>query len=184
MIYSKNGQTLQKSNIMEITLKLIILFIAIILTGLSAGLFYAWEVSVIPGTRLVSDKVYLQTMQSINKEILNPAFFLIFIGSPLLLLISTIQHYNTGLAFWLLLIAFLIYLLGTFGVTAGGNVPLNNLLDVLELDSLSMEELKEFRANYEVKWNRLHTIRTVFSVLSFIASIIGFAYSIKYSINL
>lgn len=169
---------------MDITFKSITLLTALLLTGLSAGLFYAWDVSVIPGIRLVSDKVYLEAMQSINKAILNPAFFLIFMGSPLLLFISTIQHYKKGMAFWFILAATFIYLIGTFGVTAAGNVPLNNSLEVLDLKSLSVAQLKEFRQNYEVKWNRLHSIRTVFAVLSFLLSLIGLGYSIKHSIHL
>lgn len=154
-------------------LESVILFIAIFLTGLSAGLFYAWTVSVIPGTRKVTDIIYLETMQSINKAILNPAFMLIFFGSLILLLVSTIQHNQNGLIFWILLAAMLVYLVGTFGVTALGNVPLNNELDVMNLGELSIQRLAEFRNYYEVKWNRLHYIRTVFSVLSFLLSLLA-----------
>lgn len=57
---------------MEISIKTITLFAAALLTGLSAGLFYAWAVSVIPGTRKVTDMIYLETMQSINRAIRNP----------------------------------------------------------------------------------------------------------------
>jgi uncharacterized membrane protein len=152
---------------MELSIKSITLFTAIILTGLSAGLFYAWMVSVIPGTRKVVDITYLESMQSINRAILNPAFFLIFFGSPLVLVISTIQQFNSGISFWLLLAATLIYMFGTFGVTALGNVPLNDALDVLDLAELGESKIAEFRMSYEQKWNRLHLIRTVFSVLSF-----------------
>ena len=163
---------------MEISIKSITLFAAIILTGLSAGLFYAWSVSVIPGTRKVPDLTYLQTMQSINKAILNPAFFLIFFGSLLLLVVSTIQQYQDGITFWIILAASLIYFLGTFGVTAFGNVPLNDTLEVINLGDLTADQITEFRNNYELKWNRLHLIRTIFSVLSFLLSLIAaFTYS-------
>ncbi|MEM6768064.1 MAG: hypothetical protein AAF655_24225 [Bacteroidota bacterium] len=90
---------------MEISIKSVTLFFAVVLTGLSAGLFYAWMVSVIPGTRKLTDLTYMESMQSINREILNPAFFLIFFGSPISLAISTFQHVNTGLTFWLILAA-------------------------------------------------------------------------------
>lgn len=88
---------------MDFSIKSFTLFTAIALTGLSAGLFYAWSVSVIPGTRKIPDPVYLETMQSINRAILNPAFFLIFFGSPLALGISTFQQVGGGWAFGLLL---------------------------------------------------------------------------------
>lgn len=154
---------------MEITLKSLVLFSALILTGLSAGFFYAWQVSVIPGTLKVSDQVYLQTMQSINKEILNPAFFLIFFGSFILLSVGSIYEFNANkTAFWFMLLTAICYLLGTLGVTLFGNVPLNDQLEALNLKSLSDAQFAEFRIRFEGKWNRLHLLRTVFSILSFI----------------
>ncbi|MEM1322070.1 MAG: DUF1772 domain-containing protein [Bacteroidota bacterium] len=158
---------------MTISIKSLSLLAAVLLTGLSAGLFCAWMVSVIPGTRRVFDPTYLESMQSINRAILNPAFYLIFMGSPLLLAISTVQQYNSGTTFWLLLAATLLYLFGTFGVTIFGNVPLNDALEALELGSLSKSEITEFRRSYESPWNRLHLIRTVFSVLAFLLSIVA-----------
>ncbi len=158
---------------MEISTKSITLFAAVVLTGLSAGLFYAWSVSVIPGTRKVADLTYLETMQSINRAILNPAFFLVFLGSPALLAVNTIQHYPTGLIFWLMLMATIVYLIGTFGVTAFGNVPLNTVLDTISTDDLNPVQMAETRQQYELKWNRLHAIRTGFAVLSFLFSLLA-----------
>jgi len=157
---------------MELSIKPLTLFLAIALTGLAAGFFYAWQVSVIPGTRKVADLTYLESMQSINRAILNPAFFLIFMGSLLLLAVSTVQQFNSGASFWLLLAASVTYLLGTFGVTVFGNVPLNDALDILELTELGKQEIIDFRKAYERQWNRLHLIRTVFSVLSFVLSLL------------
>ncbi len=158
---------------MEFSIKSLTLFIAVVLTGLSAGLFYAWLVSVIPGTRKVIDITYLESMQSINRAILNPAFFLIFMGSPLVLAISTIQQFNSGITFWLLLAATITYVLGVFGVTILGNVPLNDALDALNLSEFGEVNVKAFRQSYEEKWNRLHLIRTIFSVLSFMISLLS-----------
>ena len=164
---------------MEISFKSFTLFAAIILTGLSAGLFYAWSVSVIPGTRKIIDITYLESMQSINRAILNPAFYLIFMGSPLVLALSTFQHFKSGTIFWILLAATLLYVIGTFGVTIFGNVPLNDALDALDLASLSDIQRSEFRNSYETKWNRLHWIRALFSVLAFIISLISLFIQIK-----
>lgn len=158
---------------MILSVKSVILFIAILLTGLSSGLFYAWTVSVIPGTRKVTDIIYLEAMQSINRAILNPAFMVIFLGSLILLLVSIFQHNQNGVIFWILLAAMLLYLLGTFGVTALGNVPLNNELDVMSLGELSIQQLSAFRNHYEQEWNRLHYIRTVSSVISFLLSLLA-----------
>ena len=150
-------------------LKNISLFLTLILIGLSAGLFYAWEVSVIPGTQRVSSSSYLEVMQQINRAIFNPGFFTSFVGSLLFLVLSSYLQYREAVSatFWLLLAATITYLLGTFGVTALGNVPLNNTLDTVNPEGLLPAQLEEIRLNYERRWNKLHFIRTIFSMLSF-----------------
>ena len=158
---------------MEITLKIIVLYIAILLTGLSAGLFYAWQVSVIPGTKLTQDSTYIETMQKINRAIINPPFILIFLGSFLIQIMSVILYWNTEMSLWLILSATLVYGAGTVMVTGLGNVPLNDALDELQLNDLSKEEISKERHDYEVPWNRLHLIRTVFAVLSFMLLLIA-----------
>lgn len=158
---------------MEITLKIIVLYIAILLTGLSAGLFYAWQVSVIPGTKLTQDSTYIETMQKINRAIINPPFMLIFLGSLLIMILSVILYWNTEMSLWLILSATLVYGAGTVMVTGLGNVPLNDALDELQLNDLSKEEISKERHDYEVPWNRLHLIRTVFAVLSFMLLLIA-----------
>ena len=160
---------------MEITFKGSSLFVAILLTGLSAGLFYAWEVSVIPGTRRIDDKAYVESMQAINRAILNPAFYAIFFGSLLFLMLNTYAQFQhgPGLAFYLILGAALSYLIGTFGVTAFGNVPLNDGLDVVQIEEMSKEALHEIRHSYEQQWNRLHSIRSGFSILALVLSLLA-----------
>ncbi len=164
---------------MEMSIKTVTLFTTVALTGLSAGLFYAWSVSVIPGTRKVIDSTYLETMQSINRAILNPAFFLVFFGSLISLAISSIQHYQAGTIFWLLLVSTITYAAGTFGITAFGNVPLNDALEALNLEDLTNIRITEFRNSYEQKWNRFHAIRTAFSVLSFLLTILAIFYYLR-----
>jgi uncharacterized membrane protein len=159
---------------MEISIKSIILFGAVLLTGLSAGLFYAWSVSVIPGTQKVSDEVYLQTMQSINRAILNPAFFLIFFGSIILLSVASIyQFHSSKITFTLVLASSICYLIGTVGVTSLGNVPLNDQLEALDLLSLKNKQLADFRTFYESKWNLLHQVRTVCAMGSFVLVVLA-----------
>lgn len=159
---------------MEISFKSIVMLGSVVLTGLSAGLFYAWTVSVIPGTKMVKDVTYLETMQSINKAILNPAFFLIFFGSIVLLSIASIYEFNTNkLAFGFILGSSITYLVGTIGVTGLGNVPLNDQLEILKIVEMGSEKITEFRKYYESNWNRLHLIRTIFAVVSFILAVLA-----------
>ena len=152
---------------MEISSSSITLFVAVMLTGLSAGFFYAWEFTVIPGTKRVGDHTYIETMQSVNRAIINPAFMLIFFGPLVFQLLSAYQFKGTT-AFWYLVAATAIYFFGSLLVTMMGNVPMNNALDLVNLKGLSPEQLINQRSSYEPKWNRLHLIRTAFAVVSFV----------------
>ena len=153
----------------------IILFITTLTTGLMAGLFYAWSFSVTTGLSKLSDTNYIEAMQSLNKAILNPAFFLIFWGSILSLILATILHYEQPLSsiFWHLLIATVVYLIGSIAVTFRGNIPLNNSLEIFKLNSSSVEEIKLQRTAFESRWNKLNMIRTISSSLAFIVLIIA-----------
>lgn len=154
-------------------MKTSVFFITVLLNALSVGFFFAWSVSVILGTKKVGDLTYLETMQSINKEILNPVFFIVFFGSLITLILNTALQNNNKLMFWLLLTSAIIYLIGTFGVTAFGNVPLNNELDALDIKALNTTELKNFRDYYESSWNQYHNIRTLSNMISFILLLIS-----------
>lgn len=158
---------------MEITLNIIVLYIAILLTGLSAGLFYSWQVSVIPGTKLTRDSTYIETMQKINRAIINPPFMLTFLGSLLMQIVSLFLYWNSGIPIWFILAGTLIYGAGTVMVTGLGNVPLNDSLDALNLTELNNEEISKERRDYETPWNRLHLTRTAFSVVSFMLLLIA-----------
>ena len=120
-------------------------------------------------------------MQHINNAILNPVFFLTFVGTLLLLPISTWLQYTQGNSntYYLLLGASLVYIIGVFGVTAAGNVPLNDMLAKADLNSLSVTELSALRAQFEKPWLRFHHIRTISVVLSFILTLCGLFYRTK-----
>lgn len=154
-------------------MKTSVFFITVLLNALSVGFFFAWSVSVILGTKKVGNLTYLETMQSINKEILNPVFFIVFFGSLITLILNAALQNNNKLMFWLLLTSAIIYLIGTFGVTAFGNVPLNNELDALDIKALNITELKNFRDYYESNWNQYHNIRTLSNMISFILLLIS-----------
>ncbi len=157
------------------TLQNITLASACTTTALMAGLFYAYSCSVNPGLNRLPDAAYLAAMQSINRAILNPAFFIGFMGATVLLPLSTWLHYGQpiSLRFWLLLLATVVYLVGVFGVTMLGNVPLNETLDLFNVQTATVEDITAQRAAFESPWNQLNTIRTSASVLAVILVIIA-----------
>lgn len=144
----------------------LVLIITAVLTALVAGLFYSYSCSVVLGLGKLSDAEYLKAMQSINREILNPVFFISFMGTAVLLPISTFLVRGQQPTFLFLLLATLAYLIGVFGVTAGGNVPMNDVLDKFDITNATTETLKQMRDGFEDKWNFLNNIRTFFSVVT------------------
>lgn len=151
---------------------------ATLCAGLMAGFFYSYSCSVMPGLKRVSDREFIAAMQSINRAIQNPVFFLGFFGSLLLLPLTAYLKYSApaSMAFWLILAAALLYLIGAFGVTIFGNIPLNNALDKFNLQDASAETISRQRAVFEAKWNSLNTVRTVASVLAFLLMVIACMY--------
>jgi uncharacterized membrane protein len=115
-------------------------------------------------------------MKSINRAILNPWFFLSFLGSLLVTPATTILYYRSvGIdpTFYLLLSAFVFYFLGVFGVTVLGNVPLNNSLDAFQTDLATEAEMKNRRIKFEMPWNRLHSIRTSANFIALILVLVA-----------
>jgi uncharacterized membrane protein len=146
----------------------LLLFFSALLSALVAGLLYGYACSVNPGLNKLNDASYLQAMQSINKEILNPYFFITFFGALIILPITTWYSYAhlPKTCFLLLLAATIIYIAGVIGVTISGNVPLNESLAKFNIKAATEMELAQQRKLFENSWNRFHLLRTIFSVLA------------------
>uniref|UniRef100_A0A7V3E7T0 DUF1772 domain-containing protein n=1 Tax=Ignavibacterium album TaxID=591197 RepID=A0A7V3E7T0_9BACT len=144
-------------------------FIAVLLTGLVAGLFYGYDCSVTKGLGNLSDLAYLQSFQSINKVIQNPYFFFSFMGSVLVLPLASWLSYdnNNLMSFYLLISSTLIYFIGVLGVTIFGNVPLNEQFANFSVSTSSETELSIMRNTFEKPWNYFHRIRTIAAIISF-----------------
>ena len=72
----------------------IILAIAILFTGLMAGIFFTWSNAVKPGIGKLSDIEYLTALQSMNRVILNNTFKLVFIGADIAVALVPIFYFN------------------------------------------------------------------------------------------
>lgn len=151
----------------------IVLLAATVATCLSAGIFYAYAVSVVPGIGRLKDGAYLSAIQSINRAILNPWFLIVFMAPVFLLPFSAWQQFTrpADAAWWMLVAAAALYIIGVFGVTVACNVPLNEWLDKQDLAAAGEGTLKEWRLRFEAPWNRWNLVRTVASVLAAVLSV-------------
>jgi uncharacterized membrane protein len=157
------------------TIANIILALTTLTTALIAGLFYAYSCSINAGLGQLSDSNYILAMQSINRVIQNPLFFISFMGTLILLPISTYLHYGQPSLnrFYLLLFATIIYAVGVIGVTALGNIPLNNMLDKFNVQSIDNEAIINVRLSFEKAWNGFHSVRTIAAVIALVLVILA-----------
>jgi uncharacterized membrane protein len=150
-------------------MKTTILFLTILSVGLIAGLFYSWSISVMLGLKKVPAKEFIVAMQAMNRAIQNPLFLSCFMGALVLLASSCWLQYQKPLdtSYYLLIAATLLYAIGVVGITFGGNIPLNNMLDAFDVNNANENAMMKLRTAFESKWNNLNNIRTVFAILSF-----------------
>ena len=158
-----------------LSLQNVILVVTATTTALIAGLFYAWTCSVIPGLARLSNAEFVKAMQSFNVAIQNPLFFFSFLGTAILLPVSTYVHYGHPVTnrFYFLLAATIFYLAGVLAVTFFGNIPLNEELARFNIASATSEALMNQRNKFVKPWNSLNTIRTICSALALVMVILA-----------
>ena len=147
---------------------------AVLTTGLMAGVFYAYAVSVNLGLAEQPDASYVATMNEINEKIQNPLFVPVFFGAvafPLAALIAHLPHRRSG-RFRLIFLCCALYFGGSFLVTVLANIPLNEELARVSADAPA-DELARARAAYEGPWNFWNGVRALFSAAAFVVLIVA-----------
>ncbi len=138
------------------------------LTGLMAGLFYAFNVAVVPGLRHVTPAQHIAVMQGINLKIQNPVFFLSFFGPTLLLPLAAYLHRGKP-EFAMLVLAAGLFIIGANGLTMAVHIPLNEKLDKIDVREISDTEAEQIRREYQgegTRWMCWHTVRTLATTAS------------------
>lgn len=148
---------------------LLLIFVLIVLSGLLAGFFFAWWCSCMIGLARVRDSTFVEAMQAINASLPNARFVLPFFAPVMLAPIAAValltsDHRESG--GWAVVAAIFSFL--TFGITAGRNVPLNTMLA-----KASAGDATEARKRFEMPWVRWNSVRTLTSVVAFVASLMA-----------
>ncbi|MEP7289730.1 MAG: anthrone oxygenase family protein [Chloroflexota bacterium] len=145
------------------TLENIVLILGGTLTGLLAGVFYAFNVAVVPALRSIKGTQHIAAMQAINIKIKNPVFFLSFFGPTILLPLAAYLH-RDGPQFATLVAAAILHIIGANAVTVVGNIPLNDKLEKIDVSRLSEAQADEIRQEFQgigSSWMRYHNVRTL-----------------------
>ena len=146
------------------------LMLTIMLCSLVAGLLFGFAIVVMPGIAKLTDKDYLLAFKHMDGIIQNnqPLFILVWAGSILSIIITLILGIMnlSGIQIYLLVFASILYLFGVQLPTFRFNIPLNNSIQHLDIESLEESEATSSRVDFEIPWNRWNKIRTVNAILA------------------
>jgi uncharacterized membrane protein len=143
--------------------------------GLVGGVFFAFSTFVMKALSQLPSEQGTAAMQRINVVVMNPLFLGLFVGTAL---IGGIAAVGAALSWGslrssLLFAAGSLYLVGSFGVTAAFNVPRNERLGRLEVES---SEAKAYWPVYVREWLFWNHVRTAASAAAAIAATVSLAH--------
>lgn len=140
-------------------------------SALMAGTFFAFSTFIMPALGQLAPAEGMRAMQRINVTVFHPLFMGAFFGTALISVAALALPWFTGAEqpawSWT---GPVLYLFGVFGVTAAGNVPLNERLKVANAEQ---DAGRALWAGYQTPWTRWNHLRTLASV----AALFAFAHS-------
>ncbi len=140
---------------------------ALLGSALVGGIFFAFSSFVMKALARVPSAEGITAMQSINVVVLNPSFLGAFIGTAVLSLVAG----GLALAGWgrpsasFFLGGAIFYLVGTFLVTALGNVPLNDQLAAVSATDPGARDVWERYLGRWTMWNHVRTAAAMAAAL-------------------
>ena len=140
------------------------LVLAIMGSGLMAGLFFAFSTAVMAALARLPAAQGADAMNAINVVIVNPVFLTVLMGTAVLALLLGVRAalgWSQPGSVWLLS-GSLLYLVGVFGVTVVFNVPLNDTL-AASGDAVTWSH---FLADW-VPWNHVRTLASAGALLCY-----------------
>lgn len=119
--------------------------VATVGAGLVAGVYAAFSVAVMPALRRRPAAEGVAVMQEVNRVIVNPVFLLLFLGTGVVAVVAAVLDVRavTGAV---------LYVVGSIGLTAVANIPLNNALDA---------EGQPVWARYLARWTAWNHVRAL-----------------------
>ena len=141
----------------------ILTFAAVLGSGLVAGVFFAFSTFIMRALGQLPANQGIAAMKAINVTVINPWFFLAFLGTGVVCLALAFLAFGSaaGTHRAYLLAGCALYLLGCLLVTVAFNVPLNDQLASADPDSSGAAALW---ANYLSRWTFWNHVRTAASL--------------------
>jgi uncharacterized membrane protein len=154
------------------TLMTVLVLLCALGSGAIGGVFFAFSNFVMPALARLAPGEGIRAMQAINVTVLNRLFLGAFMGTGVLSLVAVVGALFTwnGAGSLCVVLAGVIYVLGSILVTMRGNVPLNNaLMRVTQADALGEATWR----SYVLDWTKWNTVRTVACFVAMVLFIIA-----------
>jgi uncharacterized membrane protein len=136
--------------------------VALLSSGLLAGAYYAYAVSVMPALGTFDDRTFIDVMNKINVVIVNPPFLLTLLGSVGFTALAGAFYLKPGARPVLIWIGIGLALnIASLAITSVINVPLNDKLATAAAGSTSATDLASLRQQFESSWVRWNMIRAL-----------------------
>ena len=148
-------------------------FIAILGTGLIAGVFLAFSSVIMTAFGRLPSTTGMNAMQMINVTVINPLFMTILFGTAVICMALAFAAWKTGgsLNTSMLILAAALYIVGAIGITMAFNVPLNESLAVAEATNPDSAKLWAEYLHSWTFWNTMRGLAACASCAAFIIAI-------------
>lgn len=143
----------------------IAIFITTLFCSLVAGLVFTFAIIVMPGIKNLEDLTYIQSVKAMDRVIQDnqPVFITVWLGSAVTMIISTVlgMCQLDILDRIVLLVACILFIFGVYLPTITINIPLNNRIQSLDLETMTEEEISQSKKEFEESWLWWNSIRTL-----------------------
>lgn len=144
--------------------------------GLIAGVFFAFSTSVMKALGRLPAAQGIAAMQTINVVIINPLFLGVFVGTAVACAIAAVACWlQTDAPGWSWVVSgSVLYLGGSFFVTARFNVPRNEVLARVSAGSAESAAVWSHYLKTWTAWNHVRTVASLLAAILFtLAAVLG-----------
>ncbi|GAB2550067.1 anthrone oxygenase family protein [Nocardia heshunensis] len=137
----------------------IALLVALISTGLLAGVYYAYATSVMLALHKLDDKTFTDVFNKINVVIVNPSFMLSFLGSVVFSIVAALFFLRADyrpILIWIIVAVVLNIL--SLAISGIFNIPLNNHLATAD-NATGPVDYASLRSAFETPWVAWNIVR-------------------------
>ena len=161
------------------TIFMLTLIAAALSCSLVAGMLLGFAILVMPGLKTLDDAGFVRAFRAIDRVVQDRqrVFVLVWGGSLASVVAAAVMGWSHLDGMWRLAVAgvAVAHLGGVHLPTMLVNVPLNDRLQALRIESMDAAGFRQARRGFEDRWNRWNVRRTVVAVLAALVLIMAAA---------